>query len=73
MGRNNNTDQLHSKKLEKFPQVSLDHENDFASIKLAKGIEAKSFEKDGFLFSLDSKGKVIEVQILNLSLLAKVK
>ncbi len=37
----------------------------------AQGVEAKSFERDGFLFSLDAKGKVIEVQILNLSTLGK--
>ncbi len=70
MARNNHTHQLRNKKIE-FPLVKVDHDNDFASIKLAQGIEAKSFEKDGFLFSLDAKGKVIEVQILNLSSLAK--
>ena len=71
MARLNHNDQLRNKKIE-FPRVEIDHENDFAAIKIAKGIEAKSFEKDGFIFSLDSKGKVIEVQILNLSFLAKV-
>ena len=71
MARHNHTDQLRSKKIV-YPQVKVDHDNDFASIKLAQGVEAKSFEKDGFLFSLDSKGKVIEVQILNLSALAKL-
>ena len=70
MARNNGTHQLSNKKVD-YPLVNIDHDNDFASIKLARGIEAKSFEKDGFIFSLDSKGKVIEVQILNLSALAK--
>lgn len=70
MARNNSTHQLSDKKID-YPLVNIDHDNDFASIKLARGIEAKSFEKDGFIFSLDVKGKVIEVQILNLSALAK--
>ena len=70
MARHHHTDQLRNKKIV-YPQVKVDHDNDFASIKLAQGVESKSFEKDGFLFSLDSKGKVIEVQILNLSSLAK--
>ena len=54
-----------------MPEIFLDKENDFASIRLADGIEAKSYEKDGFIFLEDSKGKVIEIQILNLSRLAK--
>ena len=70
MARNNHTHQLPNKKVD-YPLVKLDHENDFASIKLAQGIEAKSFEREGMLFSLDAKGKVIEVQILNLSSLGK--
>ncbi|MGE0633156.1 MAG: DUF2283 domain-containing protein [Pseudobdellovibrionaceae bacterium] len=69
MARHHSTHQLRDKKV-KYPLVKVDHDNDFASIKLAQGIEAKSFEKDGFIFSLDAKGKVIEVQILNLSALA---
>ena len=70
MARNNHTHQLPNKKID-YPMVKVDHDNDFASIKLAGGVEAKSFEKDGFIFSLDAKGKVIEVQILNLSSLAR--
>jgi hypothetical protein len=38
---------------------------DFAAIKLAPGIEAKSYIKDGALFSEDAKGNIMEVQILN--------
>jgi len=70
MGRDNLARQLPNKKIE-YPLVKVDQENDFASIKLAQGVEAKSFERGGFLFSLDAKGKVIEVQIMNLSLLGK--
>lgn len=40
----------------------------FACIKLAPGIEAKSYLKDGVLFSEDAQGRVIELQILNVSL-----
>jgi hypothetical protein len=55
-------------KSQQFPVVSMDKDADFASIKLAPGIEAKSYLKDGVLFSEDAKGRVIELQILNVSL-----
>ena len=55
-------------KSQQFPVVLIDRDADFASIKLAPGIEAKSYLKDGVLFSEDAKGRVIEVQILNVSL-----
>jgi hypothetical protein len=55
-------------KSQEFPVVSIDQDADFASIKLAPGIEAKSYLKDGVLFSEDAKGRVIELQILNVSL-----
>jgi hypothetical protein len=54
-------------KAEAFPVVILDAENDFASIRLSKGIEKCSYEKDGILFSENAKGQVIEIQILNVS------
>ncbi len=60
-----------AKKIKKFPEVLLDKDNDFASIRLALGVEAKSYEKDGFVFLENRKGEVIEVQILNLSRLGK--
>ncbi|PIT98882.1 MAG: hypothetical protein COT74_12680 [Bdellovibrionales bacterium CG10_big_fil_rev_8_21_14_0_10_45_34] len=50
-----------------YPQVYLDLDSEFASIKIAKGTEAKSYIKDGFIFCEDSQGRIIEVQILNLS------
>lgn len=51
-----------------FPIVSIDRDSDFASIKLCPGIEAKSYLRDGILFSEDASGRVIELQILNLSM-----
>jgi len=56
------------KKVPQFPVVSIDKDADFASIKLAPGIEARSYLKDGVLFSEDAKGRVIELQIVNLSI-----
>jgi hypothetical protein len=53
------------------PEVFVDHHSDFASIKLAKGIEAKSYLKDGFVFCEDKAGRIIEIQVLNLSPLGK--
>jgi hypothetical protein len=55
-------------KSSRFPIVAIDKDSDFASIKLAPGIEAKTYLKDGVLFSEDAEGHVIEVQIINLSL-----
>ncbi len=36
-----------------LPKVFIDKANDFAAIKIAKGIEHKSYEKDGFVFCED--------------------
>lgn len=66
MGHNNSHDKL-SKKVGPFPQVFIDKENDFAAIKIAKGIEHKSYEQDGFIFCEDKLGRIIEIQVLNLS------
>lgn len=52
-------------KKSKYPVIQNDEENDFTSIRLADGLEKKSFEKDGFVFLEDAKGKTIEIQILN--------
>jgi len=60
------------KKLDLFPKIYIDKENDFAAIKIAKGIEHKSYEKDGFVFCEDKAGRIIEIQVLNLSLLPKL-
>jgi hypothetical protein len=66
MGRNNSHDKLRSK-VGALPKVFIDRENDFAAIKIAKGIEYKSYEKDGFIFCEDKAGRIIEIQVLNLS------
>jgi hypothetical protein len=55
------------------PQIYIDAKNDFASIKIKAGIEAKSYQKDGFIFCEDEDGNIIEIQILNLADLAKLK
>lgn len=55
------------------PKIFIDAKNDFASIKIKEGIEAKSYEKDGFIFCEDKDGNIIEIQILNLADLAKLK
>ncbi|MEK6579206.1 MAG: DUF2283 domain-containing protein [Bdellovibrionota bacterium] len=67
MARNNGHGKLSNKKLKSKPEIYLDKDHDFASIKLTNGIEAKSYQKDGFVFLEDKKGKIIEIQILNLS------
>ena len=75
MGRTHSNGSLRRKVKEKqaFPQILVDQQADFASIKLAPGVEAKSYAKDGFVFCEDKKGRVIEVQVLNLSELRKKK
>ena len=69
MARNNGHEQVRIKKVKTkaYPEIYVDEENDFASIKLQPGVEAKSYLKDGFVFCENEAGEVIEVQILNLS------
>lgn len=55
-----------------YPQIFLDKANDFAAIKIRPGIEKNSYLKDGFLFSEDQRGQIIEIQILNLSQLVSI-
>jgi hypothetical protein len=66
MGRNNSHDKLPNK-VGVLPKVFIDKENDFAAIKIAKGVEHKSYEQDGFIFCEDKVGRIIEIQVLNLS------
>ncbi|HXH29439.1 MAG TPA: hypothetical protein VNJ01_01380 [Bacteriovoracaceae bacterium] len=73
MAGHHDNDKLRKKVNTKLPQVFVDKDADFASIKIAEGIEAKSYMKDGFVFSEDKKGNIIEVQILNLSEIKKSK
>ena len=75
MARNHRTRKLSTqvkrKKPHYVPQVLIDHDADFAAIKIAPGIEAKSYIVDGILFSENKSGKIIEIQVLNLSRLKK--
>lgn len=74
MGNRNDHGSLRRKKLKNsFPEIYIDRENDFASIRLADGLESKSYVRDGFVFLEDKKGQVIEIQVLNLSALAKLR
>ena len=54
-----------------YPKIYINRDEDYASIKIAAGVEKKSYVKDGFVFCENSAGKVIEIQILNLSALKK--
>lgn len=45
----------------------VDADADFASIKIAPGVEARSYEKGGIVFCEDRRGRVIEIQLLNVS------
>ena len=73
MARHHDHGKLSKKLKSEFPEIYRDTDSDFASIKIFNGIEAKSYLKDGFVFCEDAKGNIIEVQILNLSKLAKAK
>lgn len=73
MARHNRHGGLSKKVKSQFPQVYVDKDSEFASIKIAPGIEAKSYQKNGFIFCEDKKGNIIEVQVLNLSALKNIK
>jgi hypothetical protein len=66
MRRNKSQNKLRNK-VGALPKVFIDRENDFAALKIAKGIEYKSYEQDGFIFCEDKAGRIIEIQVLNLS------
>lgn len=75
MGRRNGHGPVRRKKIKpsKFPEVFVDPDADFASIKIAPGVEARSYAKGGFVFCEDVSGNVIEIQLLNLSYLKGLK
>lgn len=76
MGRHHSSRKLSDKKSMRkpsYPKVSIDREHDYLSVKLAPGIESKSYLKRGFLFSEDKNGRVIEIQLLNMSDFGKSK
>jgi hypothetical protein len=59
----------HKKALSEYPEVYIDKDADFASIKIAPGIESLSYLKDGVVVCEDQKGRIIEIQLLNLKAL----
>lgn len=63
---------MENSKTAPLPKIYIDKENDFISIKIAVGVENKSYEKDGFIFCEDKAGQVIEIQILNVSSLSQM-
>ncbi len=72
MARHHSNGKLSDKKIKStYPKVMIDKDADFASIKISPGVEAESFEKDGFVFCKNKDGEIIEIQILNLTQLAK--
>jgi hypothetical protein len=75
MARHHGHDSVRKKALSKagFPQIFIDKDADFASIKLRPGVEKKSYMKDGFIFCEDTTGRVIEIQLLNLSEIKKTR
>ena len=75
MARRNSHGPVRRKKVkpDQLPQVFVDADADFASIKIAPGVEARSYEKGGFVFCEDASGHVIEIQLLNLSSLKGLK
>jgi len=74
MGRRHGHGPIRKKKVKsEFPKVFVDADLDFASIKIAPGVEASSYQRDGFIFCEDKNGKIIEIQVLNLSELKDLK
>jgi hypothetical protein len=50
MARHHRHDKVSKKIKAKFPQIYIDKDADFASIKIAPGNEASSYVRDGFVF-----------------------
>jgi hypothetical protein len=73
MGRNHHHGPVRKGQIKKsdFPKIYYDKNLDFASVKIAPGIESRSYTKDGFVFCENDKGVIIEIQILNPSKLAR--
>ena len=57
------------KSIREYPEVYIDKDADFASIKFAPGVENRSYVKDGVLVCEDQNGRIIEIQLLNLKAL----
>ena len=70
MDRTHHHGSIRNKKtLNEYPEVYIDKDADFASIKVAPGIESRSYVKDGVVVCEDQKGRIIEIQLLNLKAL----
>lgn len=68
MVSNNSHGKLSKKKVTKkktsktiYPEILVDKDNNFLSIKLKEGIEKKSYSKKGILFSENEEGEIIEL------------
>ena len=61
------------KVVNEYPEVYIDKDADFASIKIAPGVESRSYVKDGFVVCEDLEGRIIEIQLLNLKVLLSSK
>lgn|GEM_PF-4250944 len=66
MGHSNGDGQFPGNSMN-YPQFFRDLEHDFLAIKLAPGIESRSYVKDGCVISEDADGKVLEIQVLSVS------
>jgi hypothetical protein len=67
MDRTHHHGSLRNKKtLKQYPELYVDKEADFASLKIAPGVESRSYVKDGIVVCEDGKGKILEIQLLNL-------
>lgn len=61
------------KRSPRYPKIHVDSKAGFASIKLAPGLEAESFTKDGFVFCKNEAGEIIEIQVLHLDTQSRSK
>src|SRR5207253_1107306 len=67
MDRAHHHGSLRNKKaIKNYPEVYIDQDADFDSIKIGPGVESRSYVKDGIVVCEDQKGHVIEIQLLNL-------
>ena len=73
MGRAYHHGSFRNKKVNEYPEVYIDKDADFASIKIAPGVESRSYVKDGIIICEDQKGRILEIQLLNLRALLSPK
>ena len=73
MDRAHHSGSFRKKNVSGFPEIHIDREADFASIKIAPGVETRSYLKNGIVICEDRGGRVIEIQLLNLTSLLSLK